>query len=65
MSLAYISKLAVLTASTALLSQLRKGERFVILLSAKVYEDLLENVMKRFVKFLTLTAFFFMMTLNL
>lgn len=65
MSLAYISKLAVLTASTALLSQLRKGETFVILLSAKAYEDLLENVMKIFVKFLTLTAFFFMMTLNL
>lgn len=31
----------------------------MILLSAKAYEDLLEKVMKKFMKFLTLTAFFF------
>lgn len=34
-SLAYIAQLALLTASTALLSQVPKGEMFVGLLSAK------------------------------
>lgn len=57
-SLAYISKLAVLTAPTALMSWLHRGERFVIFLSAKAYVDLIEKVMKIFMAVLTLTAIF-------
>lgn len=59
-SLAYISKLAVLTAPIALMSQLHRGESFLTFLSANACVDLLEKVMKIFMAVLTLTAIFFL-----
>lgn len=57
-SLAYISKLAVLTAPTALMGRLHRGERFLIFLSANACVDLIKKVMKVFMEVLSLTAIF-------